>query len=71
MHVEYDDSLGMFPQDRSDNKHSISAPLNLDLAEWREGLSLFARYNYLNTDSSVDLYTSDRHLVSAGVKYQF
>jgi hypothetical protein len=61
----------MFPQGRQDNRQTIGVALNLDLSEWQQGLSASAKYNYLRTDSSISLYTSDRHLISAGLKYQF
>ena len=69
--VAYDGSLGVFPQGRHDDKHSIGLALNLDLSQVREGLGAFARYNYISTASSIALYTSDRHLIAAGLNYRF
>jgi hypothetical protein len=71
MHVEYDQSLGMFPQGRDDERQSIGVALNLDLPDWQQGLGAFFRYNYSNTGSSIGLYTSDRHVLSTGLKYSF
>lgn len=71
MRVHFDQTLGMFPQGRQDNRQSMGIALNLDLSEWQEGLSASAKYNYLRTDSSISLYTSDRHLISAGLQYRF
>jgi tetratricopeptide (TPR) repeat protein len=70
-HVEYDESLAVFPTGRRDNRQTVSVGLNLDLSQWQQGLSAFARYNYVHTDSTVALYTSDRHLVAAGLRYRF
>lgn len=69
---DYDGSLFMFPQGRQDSAHRVDAALEWDLSRHvMEGLSAIVDYRYSRTDSSIALYNSEGHAVSAGFSLAF
>jgi hypothetical protein len=68
----YDETLAIFPQGREDNTHAVSATLTLDLSgAITSGVSASVGYSYRNTDSTIDIHDSERHAISAAVRYDF
>ncbi len=70
--TRYDRTLAIFPQGREDRTHAVAATLTVDLSDAvASGASASVGYSYRHTDSTIDIHDSERHAISAAVRYDF
>jgi hypothetical protein len=70
--ARYDRTLAIFPQGREDRTHAVAATLTVDLSDAiASGASASVGYSYRHTDSTIDIHDSERHAISAAVRYDF
>jgi tetratricopeptide (TPR) repeat protein len=70
----FQDELPLFDKKRRDNLHYAGAGLSKTIwraADFRQDLSLRFNYRYTRSDSNIELYEFDKHVLSASVAYSF
>lgn len=69
--VNFDSGLAMFPDSRQDVRYRLGARLELAVPELAENLSLQLRYDFSHQQSNHDLFDTQRHVIAAGLRYNF